>query len=118
MRHQDMEGSEYGPVAGLVGRFWPRRGAEMRYVECGLRRIHLPRTPVNRGAVAWQHWLLLLFEQQLLLCQSASAAHTALLSARLNASKTPGSPSIGVSCALIDTVTERLPLGLAAMNWV
>jgi hypothetical protein len=118
MRHQDMEGSEYGPVAGLVGRFWPRRAAEMRYVECGLRRIHLPRTPVNRGAVAWQPRLLLLFEQQLLLCQSASAAHTALPSARRKASKTPGGPSTGLSCSLTDTVTERLPFGLAARNWV
>jgi hypothetical protein len=36
--------------------------------------------------------LLLLFEQQLLLCQSASAAHTALTSARRKASKTPGGP--------------------------
>jgi hypothetical protein len=34
MRHQAMWGSEYGPVGGLVGRFWPRRAADMRYVEC------------------------------------------------------------------------------------
>jgi hypothetical protein len=32
-----------------------------------LPRIPLPRTPVNRGAGAWQLRLLLLFEKQLLL---------------------------------------------------
>src|ERR687892_971130 len=83
-----------------------------------LRRIPFPRTPLNRGAVAWQPRLLLLFEQQLLLCQSASAAHTALTSARRKASKTPGAPWTGLSCSLTDTVTERLPFGLAARNWV
>ena len=76
----------------------------------------LPLTQVNRGAGAWQPRLLLLFEVQLLLCQSASAAHTASFSARLSASKTTGSPSVGVCCALMETVIERLPLGLAAMN--
>ena len=50
----------------------------------------------------------------------ASAAHTAKPSARLSALKASGSPTDGVrvSCEFIDTVTERLPLGLAAMNWV
>ncbi len=83
-----------------------------------LRRIHLPRTPVNGGAGAWQPRLLLLFEKRLLLCQSASAAHTASSSARLSASKTTGLPDTGVCCALMDTVTERLPSALAAANWV
>jgi hypothetical protein len=30
--------------------------------------------------------------------------------------KDKGSPSVGVCCALMETVTERLPLGLATMN--
>jgi hypothetical protein len=49
---------------------------------------------------------------------SASAAHTARPSARLSALKASGSPSVGVSCEFMDTVTERFPSGLAAMNWV
>ena len=52
------------------------------------------------------------------LCQSASAAHTASSSARLSASKTTGLPVVGVCCALMETVTERLPSPLAAANWV
>ena len=48
----------------------------------------------------------------------ASAAHTARPSARLSASKACGSPTVGMICAFMDTVTERLPLGLEAMNWV
>ena len=35
------------PRGGVIGRFRPRRAADMRYVECGLLRINLPRTPVN-----------------------------------------------------------------------
>src|SRR5215210_3760443 len=86
----------------------------MQDPESELRRISIPRTPVNRGAGAWQPRLLLLFEKQLLLCQSASAAHTASSSARLSASKTTGLPSVGVCCALMDTDAERLPSPLAA----
>jgi hypothetical protein len=48
----------------------------------------------------------------------ASAAHTAKPSARLSALKASGSPTVGVSCEFMDTVAERLPVGLAAMNWV
>ena len=48
----------------------------------------------------------------------ASAAHTARPSARLSAPKASGSPTLGVICAFMDTVAERLPLGLEAMNWV
>jgi hypothetical protein len=82
-----------------------------------LLRIPLPRTRVKRGAGAWEPRLLSI-EEQLLLSQSASAAHTASSSARLSALKMAGLPCVGVFCALMDTVTERLPLGLAAMNWV
>jgi hypothetical protein len=48
----------------------------------------------------------------------ASAAHTAKPSARLSALKASGSPAVGVSCEFMDTVAERLPVELAAMNWV
>src|SRR5215207_5736371 len=80
-----------------------------------LRRIPLPRTRVNRAG-AMTLWLM--SSNWRLLYRSASAAHTARPSARLSASKTAGLPEVGVSCALTDTVTERLPLGLAAANWV
>ena len=50
--------------------------------------------------------------------QPASAAHTALPSARRRASKTPGAPCSGLSCSLTDTVTERLPSGDDARNCV
>jgi hypothetical protein len=89
---------------------------ELRKSEVQLRRISIPRTPVNSGAGAWRPRRFLLFEEQLLVCQSASAAHTALTSARLSASKTTGLPIVGVCCALMDTVTERLPSALAAAN--
>jgi hypothetical protein len=95
----------------LVGNF-----REFRLDE--LPRILIPRTPVNRGAGAWRPRLFLLFEQRLLVCQSASAAHTALTSARLSASKTAGLPDTRVCSALMETVTERLPSPLAAANWV
>ena len=94
----------------------PLAGGFMHDFASEIRRIFLPRILVNRGAVAARPRLLLLFEQQLLLCQSASAAHTALTSARRKASKTPGAPWTGLSCSLTDTVTERLPFGLAARN--
>jgi hypothetical protein len=61
---------------------------------------------------------LLFSARPLLICQSASAVHTARSSARLRALKAPGAPTVGMSCEFMDTVTERLPLGLAAMNWV
>ena len=48
----------------------------------------------------------------------ASAAHTARISARLSALKASGSPEVGVSCVFMDTVAERLPSGLDAINWV
>src|SRR3712207_1184348 len=48
----------------------------------------------------------------------ASAAHTASSSVRLSATKASGSPTVGVICAFMDTVAERRPLGLEAMNWV
>ena len=39
-------------------------------------------------------------------------------SARRKASKTPGAPCTGLGLVLTDTVTEQLPVGLAARNWV
>jgi hypothetical protein len=50
--------------------------------------------------------------------RSASAAQTARPFARRSASKTACLPAVGVCCALTETVTERLPSGLAAANWV
>src|SRR5215217_197070 len=64
----------------------------------------------------WLLRLFLLFEEQLLVSQSASAAHTASSSACLSASKTTGLPDTRVCCALMETVTERLPSALAAAN--
>ena len=63
--------------------------------------------------------LLLLFEQQLLVCQSASAAHTALPSARRKASKTTGG-SLDRAQLLVDRHRHRaLPVsGSPAANWV
>jgi hypothetical protein len=49
----------------------------------------------------------------------ASAAHTAKPSARLSALKASWSPVLGgLSGVFMDTVAERFPSGLAAMNWV
>jgi hypothetical protein len=73
-------------------------------------------TRVKRAAEASQPRLLL--SNQQLCYRSASAAHTARASVRRRASKTPGAPCTGLSCSLTDTVTERFPSGLAAMNWV
>src|SRR5215207_1064424 len=78
--------------------------------------IYLPRTPVNRAAEASRPRLL--WSDRRLRYQSTSAAHTARPSARRKASKTPGAPCTGLSCSLTDTVAERFPFGLAAMNWV
>jgi hypothetical protein len=51
---------------------------------------------------------------------SASAAHTARVFARMSAGNATGAGfcSVGAICAFMDTVAERRPLGLAAINWV
>src|SRR5215217_4788391 len=91
------------------------------YPKGEVRRIPLPRTPVNKGKK--KGWgprgpQPSIVKRPIAYPLPASAAHTAKPSARLSALKASGSPTGGASCEFMDTVAERLPLGLAAMNWV